>query len=44
MRWEGLGEGYMGMALGSTSRLDVKVSILEANLVVPPLGLQGRRA
>ena len=44
MRWKGLGEGYMDMALGSTSEVDFKVSILEANLVVPPLGSLGSQA
>ena len=36
MRWKGLGEGYMGMALGYTSVVYVKVSILVVSLVVPP--------
>ena len=41
MCWKGLGEGYMDMALGSTFGVDVKVSILKVNLVVPPVGLVG---
>ena len=34
----------MDMELGLTSGLDVKVSILEISLVVPPLGSLGRQA
>ena len=39
MRRKGLSEIYKVMALGSTSEVDLIVSILEVSLIVPPIGL-----
>ena len=44
MRWKGLGEGYMDMALSSTSGVDGIVSTLEVSSVVPPSSPLGRQA